>query len=140
MSTVDEQRDFLQSQTFAVAGASTDREKYGNRVFRMLTQWTDSDPQRSVFPLNPKSSQVEGVPAYPGIAALRQVPQALSIVTPPAITRQIVREAVDAGVEKIWMQPGAEEDSSIELARQHGCLVIAHGPCILVAMKTLAFD
>ena len=64
---------FLSAKSFAVAGASTNREKYGNKVFRAL-----SDSGRTVFPLNPRAESVEGQPAYPGLDALPQVPESLS--------------------------------------------------------------
>ena len=137
MNDVDLQRRFLQSNAFAVAGASNDRSKYGNRVFRALVEFVGDDDARTVIPLNPKSNQIEGVAAFAAISDAPIVPQALSIVTPPAITRQVVQEAIEAGINQIWMQPGAEDDAAIELAQQAGCEVIAGGPCILVALRTL---
>ena len=137
MSGIDLQRQFLQSATFAVAGASADRAKYGNIVLRAISQLIQADPDRRLFAINPNVESVEGVDAYASLHDLPETPRALSIVTPPAITGRVVQDAVDLGVDRIWMQPGAEDDRAIEMARRSGITVIAGGPCLLVAIKTL---
>ena len=128
---MDAIQEFLAAQTFAVAGASRDRSKYGNKVFRALMA-----SGRSVFPLNPIATEIESQPAYASIENLPVVPQSLSVVTPPAITRQVIAQAIQAGVKNIWMQPGAEDELASELARQAGLVVIDDGSCILVSLAT----
>ncbi len=85
--------DFLASGTFAVVGASTDRSKYGNKVLRCYQQHG-----RKVYPVNPRAPTVEGLRAYPSLAALPERVPAVSVITPPEITVQVVREAHAAGV------------------------------------------
>ena len=131
------QIDFLNCQTFAVAGASNNREKYGNMVFRALLDFAKEDTGRVVYPVHPTLETVEDHDAYANLSALPNVPDALSIITPPVATEKIVREAISLGVKRIWMQPGAEHDQAIADAEKAGVTVLAHGPCILVALKTL---
>lgn len=120
---------FLAAKTFAVAGASRDRSKYGNKVFQALVA-----SGRTVFPLNPSAPEVEGHPAYATIADLPEVPESLSIVTPPHITRAVIQQAIAAGVQNIWMQPGAEDSQGSKLAREAGVNVIDDGSCVLVLL------
>jgi len=120
---------FLDAKTFAVAGASSDRHKYGNKVFRALIA-----SGREAYPLNPLRHEVEGHRAYPSIAELPFVPEALSIITPPAVTREVVADAIAAGVKQIWMQPGAEDAAASESARRAGIQVIDDGSCLLVSL------
>ncbi|MEM6688248.1 MAG: CoA-binding protein [Planctomycetota bacterium] len=120
---------FLAGDVFAVAGASANREKYGNIVFRRLIE-----TGHRTYPLNPASDQIEGHPAYAALKDLPEVPQSLSIVTPPKITRQVVAEAIDAGVKVIWMQPGAEDNEASDSARAAGIEVIDDGSCLLVLL------
>ena len=120
---------FLGATSFAVVGASTDRSKYGNKVLRCYVQH-----HRKVFPVNPKAPEVEGLRAYPSLAALPEPVSAISVITPPAATEQVVREAHAAGVKHVWMQPGAEGDEAIRTAESLGMNVIAGGPCLLVVM------
>lgn len=120
---------FLAAKTFAVAGASRDRSKYGNKVFQALIA-----SGRTVYPLNPSVPEVEGHAAYASIADLPEVPESLSIVIPPHVTRQVIQQAIAAGVKSIWMQPGAEDSYGSNLARKAGLNVIDDGSCILVAL------
>ncbi len=127
MSSID---SFLNAATFAVAGASTDRSKYGNIVFRALLK-----SGREVFPLNPNATVVEGHVTFPAVGDLSVPPEALSIVTPPDVTRRVVADAIRAGVQHIWMQPGAEDDVASQSAREAGINVIDDGSCILVLLS-----
>jgi predicted CoA-binding protein len=121
---------FLSASTFAVAGASKDRSKYGNKVFRAIIA-----SGRTVYPLNPTASDVEGDPAFASIADLPVVPESLSIVTPPHVTREVIQQAIAAGVKNVWMQPGAEDSKASQAAREAGLNVVDDGSCILVSLS-----
>ncbi len=120
---------FFSGSPFAVAGASTDREKYGNKVLRCYMQHG-----HEVFPINPRAEEVEGLKAWPDLASIPVRVHGVSIVTPPRITREVVDEALRLGIRNLWMQPGAEDDEAIARAEQAGANVIARGPCLLVAL------
>ena len=120
---------FLNARTFAVAGASQDQSKYGNKVFRAIIA-----SGRTVYPLNPTSPEVEGHPAFASIADIPVATESLSIVTPPHVTCQVIQQAILAGVKNIWMQPGAEDDQASQAAREAGLNVIDDGSCILVLL------
>ena len=128
-SITDRIQSFLASPPFAGVGASVDRSKYGNKVLRCYQQHG-----KEVYPINPLAAEVEGLKAYPSLASLPVKPKAISVITPPAITGQVVREAAAAGVRHIWMQPGAESAAAISTAESLGMSVIANGPCLLVVM------
>lgn len=121
--------DFLAGDTFAVVGASTARHKYGNKVLRCYLQ-----NGRTAFPVNPHATEIEGVAAYPDLHSLPEPVHGASIITPPEVTELVVAEAADAGVERLWMQPGAESAHALDLARERGLQVISGGPCLLVAL------
>jgi uncharacterized protein len=120
---------FLAEGPYAVVGASTDRTKYGNKVLRCYLQHG-----KAVHPINPRAEEVEGLKAYPSLAALPEPVSGISVITPPHVTESVVREAIGAGVRRIWMQPGAESPEAIRLAEAAGLEVIAGGPCLLVVM------
>ena len=126
---MDKITNFLSAETYAVAGASANRHKYGNKVFRALL-----NSGREAYPLNPTAEDIEGHRAYARIADLPIVPESLSIITPPEITRSVVADAIAVGVKHIWMQPGAEDAQASEYARQAGINVIDDGSCILVLL------
>lgn len=122
-------QDFLSGSIFAVVGASTNRSKYGNKVLRCYMQ-----NGRAVHPVHPRETEIEGLPCVPDLASLPEPVHGLSIITPPAITESIVEEAAQVGIQRLWMQPGAESETAIARARELGMSVIAGGPCVLVAM------
>ena len=114
---------------FAVIGASCDREKYGNKVLRCYLQ-----NNLTVYPINPKEKEVEGVKAYRDLFSLPERVASLSIITPPHVTEKFVSDAIQLGVGNIWMQPGAENKSAIKQAEKAGLNVIFGGPCLLVVL------
>lgn len=128
---MDELMDrFLEKKVFAVAGASADREKYGNKTLRAYLQ-----NDMVVYPINPRAEQIEGVKVVADVASLPDGVEALSIVTPPPVTLKVVEAALERGIRWFWMQPGAENDEAISLAEEAGASVIHGGPCVLVALR-----
>ena len=121
--------DFLAGQPFAVVGVSSDRRKYGNKVLRCFKQHS-----LDVVPVNPNASVVEGLIAVTALADCVTLPHAISIITPPKVTEDIVRQAIELGIQHIWMQPGAESSTAGQLCRNAGCNVIFGGPCVLVVL------
>jgi predicted CoA-binding protein len=121
--------DFLVGRVFAVVGASTDREKYGNKVLRCYLQ-----NDLVAWPVNPRAEEVEGVPCYPDLASLPESVHGVSVITPPAVTVSVVEQAAEAGIKRIWMQPGAESPEAVARAEELGLTVISGGPCLLVAL------
>lgn len=132
MDRVERIRAFLAGSPFAVAGASRDRSKYGNRVLRAYMEHG-----RQVFPVNPTETEVEGLAAWPDVLSIPQRVHGLSIVTPPAVTRTVVQQAIAAGIRRLWMQPGAEDAEAVRLAKEAGASVIWGGPCLLVEIGRL---
>jgi len=120
---------FLASEAFGVAGASTNRDKYGNKVLRCYLQ-----NKRLAIPINPRATRIEGVDCVASVSDLPDSVQSLSIITPPAITEAVVDAAIDRGLKNLWMQPGAESPAAIDRAEKAGLNVIADGSCLLVVL------
>lgn len=118
---------FLAGSTFAVVGASGDRSKFGNKVFRAYRQ-----QGRTAHPVNPSAEEIEGVDASPNLSAIAVAPHGVSIVTPPEVTDKVVDEAIKLGIRHLWMQPGAESPAAVRKAKDAGINVISGGPCVLV--------
>jgi uncharacterized protein len=120
---------FLASPAYGVAGASTNRDKYGNKVLRCYQQHG-----REVYGINPRATEIEGAPCVANVADLPDQVQSISVITPPVITEQVVAQASARGIRNIWMQPGAESAQAVAACREHGVNVIADGSCILVVL------
>lgn len=120
---------FLNGSPHAVVGASADRGKYGNKVLRAYMQHG-----RAVIAVNPHEAVIEGLAAVKTLEEVGKPVHGISIITPPAVTTEIVHSAIRLGIKNIWMQPGAESDEAVDEAMDAGLNVIAGGPCILVVM------
>ncbi|OHB32078.1 MAG: CoA-binding protein, partial [Desulfuromonadaceae bacterium GWB2_53_15] len=115
MTMIPKQIDsFLASPAFGVVGASSNPHKFGNKVLRCYLQH-----DRRAIPVNPKESAIEGVTCVSSITDLPAEVKSISMITPPAVTEQLVPLAIAKGIENIWMQPGAESPVAIALCRQH---------------------
>lgn len=120
---------FLAGGPHAVVGASRDRDKYGNKVLRCYLQHG-----RRVFPVNPQAAQIEGLAAYGDLSTLPEPVHGISVITPPRISEWVIEQAAALGIERVWMQPGAESIAAIARAEAAGMSVIADGSCILVEL------
>lgn len=129
MSSKEQIDRFLASAAFGVVGASSNRQKYGNRVLRCYLQ-----NGRQAVPVNPNEAEIEGVPCVGSIGELPASVKSISMITPPAVTEKLVPQAIAHGIENIWMQPGAESAGAVALCRDKGINVIADGRCILVQL------
>lgn len=129
VNSQDSIEQFLNGSPHAVVGASQDRTKYGNKVLRAYVQ-----ANRRVFPVNPSAVEVEGLTAYPNLEGLPERVHGISIITPPAVTESVIQQSGKLGIQHVWMQPGAESESAIQLAKQLGMNIIAAGPCLLVVV------
>jgi predicted CoA-binding protein len=121
--------DFLEGQPHAVVGASADRGKYGNKVLRAYLQ-----AGRKAYPVNPNATEIEGLTAYPSLDSLPEKVHAISIITPPPVTEQIVEQAGQLGIKHLWMQPGAQSEKAVARAAELGISVIAGDACALVVL------
>ncbi len=129
MTIEEETKLFLDGSPHAVVGASTNREKYGNKVLRVYQQ-----TGRAVYPINPRADEIEGLKAYPDLASLPEAVHGISVITPPKITESVVEEAAKLGIMNIWMQPGAESERAVQMAEEAGINVIGGDACILVVL------
>jgi predicted CoA-binding protein len=123
---------FLDGGPHAVVGASRSRAKYGNKSLRSYIQ--RGMPVYAVNPNCGAGETIEGLRAYDTVGDLPEPVHGVSIITPPHVTEQIVKQAITAGIKHLWMQPGAENDASVAAARRAGLSVIEGGPCILVVL------
>jgi len=114
---------------WAVVGVSHDRAKYGNRIFRDLRR-----AGYVVYGVNSRGGEVDGQALYPSLADLPDDVEVLDVVVPPEMTEGVVQEAHSLGLNRVWMQPGAESEAAIAWAKAHGMEVV-YDACAMVNKK-----
>lgn len=114
-------------QRVAILGASGDRSKFGNKSLRAHRQagW-------QVFPVNPRESVVEGLPAFASLAALPEPVERISVYLPPAVTLKLLPEIAAAGAGEVWFNPGSADEAVRAEARRLGMAAI--DGCSIVAL------
>ena len=124
LQTADELRALLaRTRTIAVVGASPDRLRPSNGVFRSLR----GDGRFDVQPVNPDASAVEGVLSYPSLLAYSHqhgAPDLVDIFRAPRYAAKAARDAVAAGAKAIWFQLGVIDERAIALADEAGLDVV----------------
>lgn len=106
-------------KTVAIIGASNDRTKYGNKSVRahLAEGYT-------VYPVNPKEPQIEGLAAFRTIADVPVRPQRVSVYLPPPVVAKILPEIAAKGCDELWLNPGTESEEVVTAARGLGLNVI----------------
>lgn len=114
-------------KTVAIIGASNDRTKYGNKAVRAHLQ-----QGFTVFPVNPKESQIEGVPAFKSISDVPVRPHRISVYVPPHVLEKILPDIAAKSCDELWLNPGTESSSVLAEAERLGLNVIQ--ACSIVAI------
>lgn len=108
-------KTFFTSKTFAVAGASSNTAKFGHKIF----VWYLAH-DLPVIPLNPAASITAQGKEFKTVASPKALPNpaetGLSVITPPAVTAELLKEAKEVGIKAVWLQPGSFGDAELEYA------------------------
>jgi predicted CoA-binding protein len=75
-----------------------------------------------VTPINPRSPTISvRNKTYQTISSPSQLPNpketSLSIITPPKATLQVLKEAREAGIPAVWLQPGTYDKAVLDFAK-----------------------
>jgi len=119
----------LGEKTWAVVGATVNRQKFGYKVLKRLV-----DEGYKVYPVNPGYEEIEGIKCYPALGDLPELPGAVSVIVPPAAGLALLEEAAGLGIKKLWFQPGAESDEIVEKAKRLG-LELVYDRCVLIELE-----
>ncbi|NYT25831.1 acetate--CoA ligase family protein [Alcaligenaceae bacterium] len=95
--------DVFAPRSVAIIGASDDPERLSGRPLRYLLQ---AGFTGRIMPVNPNRQQVQGVPAYPSIEALPELPDLALLVVPAARIKEMVLACVRCGIRGIYLLSG----------------------------------
>jgi predicted CoA-binding protein len=114
-------------KTVAVIGASSNREKFGNKALRAFAQ-----RGYTVIPINPIETEVEG---YRAFRSVLDVPGAIDLATiyvPPPVGVRVMDDLAMKGVPEVWLNPGADDRSVVDKAQSLGLKTVRH--CSIIAI------
>ena len=122
------------SKTVAVVGASSDRNKFGNKALRAFM----AEGYR-VIPINPNEREVEGMATY---ASVLDVPERIDMATlyvQPEVGLQLLPELEKKEIGEIWVNPGADSDELLAEARRRKLNVIAACSIVGIGQNPYSF-
>jgi len=103
-------QDILRTKKlFALVGATPDPWKYGYEVLATLV-----NAGYTVFPINPKYPEIEGLRCYASLAELPQEPEVVISTLAPANTERVVEKVKELGIELLWMPPGCWSEEAVK--------------------------
>ena len=106
-------------KTVAIIGASVDRSKFGNKAVRAFAR-----QGYTVYPVNPKETHIEGLPAFKSIAEVPVRPNLVSVYLPPPVLLKVLPDIAARGCDELWLNPGTESAEVLAAAKGLGLNVI----------------
>ena len=106
-------------KTVAVIGASSNREKFGNKALRAF-----ENQGYTVIPINPTETEVEGHQAYKSVLDVPGTIDMATVYLPPRVGVKAMEELAQKGVGEVWLNPGADGDEVVARARELGLRII----------------
>jgi uncharacterized protein len=103
---------FIAEKKIAIAGVSRDPKKFGYTVFTNLRK-----KGFEVFPVNPGTDVIDTMPCYHSVGDLPPGITALLVLTPRNQTMQVVKEALDKGMNNLWIQQMSETPEVLDYLR-----------------------
>lgn len=110
-------------KTIAVVGASPNPLRPSYTVFSYLRTQTRYD----VAPVNPAVDAIDGIRAYPSLAAYaaeRGAPDLVDVFRKSADAPAVAEDAIAVGAAAIWFQYGVVNETAIALADAAGLTVV----------------
>jgi predicted CoA-binding protein len=118
--------EFTSLKTIAVVGVSRSGKRFGNTILAALKA-----KGYQAIPVNPSAESVGGERCYPDLQSIPFTVGGVVTVVPPAATARVVRDAIAAGIRRVWMQQGSASDEAVRLCEESGVSCIRN-ECILM--------
>lgn len=116
----------LKGKKIAVVGVSKNQEKFGYKIFRDLLK-----NGFNIKAIGREGGTILGERIYSSLNEIEGKLDIVITVVPPAVTEKIVEEAIELGINEIWMQPGSESKVAIEKAESRGIKTTSNR-CIMI--------
>ena len=119
-----------ENTSIALIGASNDRSKYGNKIYRDLR-----NKGYNVTPINPKEEKIEGDRAYSSIEEMKELPDIANFVVPPPVAIRIAQNITNLGIKHLWFQPGSESKELEDWLKNTDGIEYLINACIMVETR-----
>ena len=118
--------EFLAQKEIAIVGVSRNPHKFTTHVYNELQK-----KGYHVHAVNPHADSIAGIPCSRSLRELPQPVDAAFIAVPKRETEDVVKDAVAAGIRRIWIQQWSESPEAMAFCSSHDVNVISR-ECILM--------
>lgn len=118
--------------SIAVIGATDHPTKYGGIIYRDLKK-----KGFRVFGVNPYRESVDGDQCWPTVLDLPERPTIAVFVVPAKRGLKVLMECAEAGIDNIWVQPGAFSND-MRAALESGGFNWLADACVMVRARVAA--
>ncbi len=109
-------REILKTKKrYAIIGVSQDVTKYSYEVFHLM-----NEHQYTVYPVNPRYSDVNGHKCYPTVEAIPEKPEVILVIMAPQNTEKVLGNLLQKTDTILWFPPECFSESIVEQVTQKG--------------------
>ena len=115
-------------KTVAVIGASSNRDKFGNKALRAFEK-----RGYRVLAVNPNEPEVEGHQTFKSVIDVPGEIDLATIYVPARVGVAVMDDLAKKGIPEVWLNPGADDPTVVNRARELGlktvqtCSILAIG-------------
>jgi acyl-CoA synthetase (NDP forming) len=112
----------------AIIGASSHREKYGNKALR-----SHIAQGHTAYPVNPNEAEVEGLATFKSVQDIPGPVDRALLYVPASVGITVLEDIAQKGIRDVYVNPGAESDELLARGEELGlnmiqaCAIIAIG-------------
>ena len=103
----------------AVIGASSNRNKFGNKALRAFEH-----QGYTVIPINPNETEVEGHRTYPSVLDVPGDIDMATVYVRPEVGVGVLDDLAQKKIPEVWLNPGADGPDVVSRARALGLRAI----------------
>jgi predicted CoA-binding protein len=134
---IDRATAFLAARRIAVVGVSRKEKDFSRMLLRdLLRRGYDA------VPVNPALAEADGRRAYARVSEIDPPVEAVLLLTHPSATEAVLRDALGAGVRKVWLHrgagPGSGTPAALALCAASGVEAV-HDLCPFMALPGASF-
>ncbi len=124
--------DFLAQKRIAIVGVTRNEKGWGRTLY-------DAFKKRGydTYAINPARA-IPGLQCYARLRDLPMQVDAVLLAVPPNVTDQVVKEAAELGIRRVWMHRGAGQgavsQSAIDFCKDRNIAVI-YGVCPMMYLQ-----
>jgi predicted CoA-binding protein len=118
--------------SFAIVGATDRPGKYGGIIYRDLKR-----KGFQVYAVNPYRDDVDGDPCWPSVSELPDKSTMAVLVVPAKRGLEVLEDCARAGVDNVWVQPGASSPELVKALDEGGFDYVVED-CVMVKTRAVS--